>query len=431
MSIICLDLGATFIKGALIDDKKSEVIYSKRYSFPERIKIAPPGAVEFSTQQILESANSLLDELLKKASNPKAILISNQMHGFVLIDQSNHAQTNFISWQDQRNFIYFDELKEKMGERLLSRYGNELKPGHAITTLYALSKMKKLDVANLMPVSLGDFIVSSITLTKPVLHQSNASGIGGFDLVSSDWDKEFWQEVGLGGLDLPKVTNQLHEVGKYNNISVYSAIGDQQASLYGVGLANSGSLSLNIATGSQVSTLSNKYVPGSYQIRPYFDGYFLKTITHIPAGRAINFLLKSFGRECNNKETDDERLSKIWDQAVNEAAKLQATELIVKLSFFPSATGSSGQILNITENNLTLGNLLLASYNNIAQEHYYASQRLENLKNISDILISGGLVAKSEYLKNQLQDLFGMPITLALETEDALIGLAKLYSKIN
>ena len=51
-------------------------------------------------------------------------------------------------------------------------------------------------------------------------------------------------------------------------------------------------LSLNISTGSQVSLLKPKVEFGNFQTRPFFDGRFSITITHIPAGRALNALVK-------------------------------------------------------------------------------------------------------------------------------------------
>ena len=68
-------------------------------------------------------------------------------------------------------------------------------------------------------------------------------------------------------------------------------MGDHQAALAGAFLGER-ELSLNISTGSQASLFTPTWQPGNYQTRPFFDGRFLNTITHIPAGRALNVLFK-------------------------------------------------------------------------------------------------------------------------------------------
>jgi hypothetical protein len=50
-------------------------------------------------------------------------------------------------------------------------------------------------------------------------------------------------------------------------------------------------LSVNISAGAQASLLTSRFQPGGYQTRPYFDGLYLNTVTHIPAGRSLGILL--------------------------------------------------------------------------------------------------------------------------------------------
>lgn len=69
------------------------------------------------------------------------------------------------------------------------------------------------------------------------------------------------------------------------------AIADQQAALLGAGL-EPGWVSVNLATGCQVSVLSDEFST-SVQTRPYFGGRFLHTVTHLPAGRLLAAALRS------------------------------------------------------------------------------------------------------------------------------------------
>ena len=53
-----------------------------------------------------------------------------------------------------------------------------------------------------------------------------------------------------------------------------------------------GELSINISTGSQVSRRTDRLEPGEVQTRAYFHGDLLQTITHLPAGRSLNVLVR-------------------------------------------------------------------------------------------------------------------------------------------
>jgi xylulokinase len=68
---------------------------------------------------------------------------------------------------------------------------------------------------------------------------------------------------------------------------VFTPVGDQQASLLGVGLRED-EVAVNVGTGGQVARILREFSYGThYQTRPYFEDLFLATITHLPAGRLV------------------------------------------------------------------------------------------------------------------------------------------------
>ncbi|MFN8412660.1 MAG: hypothetical protein U0Z26_09760 [Anaerolineales bacterium] len=92
---------------------------------------------------------------------------------------------------------------------------------------------------------------------------------------------------------------------------------------------------------------------GQYQTRPYFDGKYLKTITHIPAGRALNALIKLFAEiPGTSKNTDD-----IWEYIQGEISKIDNTNVDVNLNIFDGPLGAYGYISNMNEDNMTVGNI--------------------------------------------------------------------------
>ena len=113
-------------------------------------------------------------------------------------------------------------------------------------------------------------------------------------------------------------------------------------------------LSLNISTGSQVSLLKSGVAFGNYQTRPFFDGRFLATITHIPAGRALNALV---GLLSELAEAQGLSLADPWPYIARKVGEAGQAELRVDLTFFGSACGDRGEIAHIREAELTVGHL--------------------------------------------------------------------------
>ena len=61
---------------------------------------------------------------------------------------------------------------------------------------------------------------------------------------------------------------------------------------------------------------------GDYQTRPFFDGRFLATITHIPAGRSLNALV---GLLSELAEAQGLSLADPWPYIVREAGEASET----------------------------------------------------------------------------------------------------------
>jgi hypothetical protein len=89
---------------------------------------------------------------------------------------------------------------------------------------------------------------------------------------------------------LPDITWQMRPIGTSDlfGCPVWCAVGDQQAALSGVGLT-ADEVSVNLATGCQVSIRTDQLeFRRGLQTRPFFDGDFLVTKTHLPAGRVLS-----------------------------------------------------------------------------------------------------------------------------------------------
>jgi len=432
MPYVGIDLGATFLKGALLDLETDTVSASMRVPFPDFEPGLLPGRREVRIDAILAAVDRLLSSLLDAAQNRcDGILLCGQMHGTVLLDTGRGTLGNFISWQDSRCLAASDDapapfvhLLSLLGPARVRETGNELRPGIALSTLHAMRLAGELP-RGLTPLSLADAAVWHLTAGEAASDHTNAAGLGLLKVADLTWHREVAELAGLGDLELPRLTEPGTVLGhcqlRNMSIPVHAPLGDQQAALLGAGL-KSRELSLNIATGSQVSALSGTPEAGEAQLRPFPGGQWLRTVTHLPAGRSLNRLLGLLGELAAAQGTpvDDP-----WALASALAEKANPQTLRMDLSFFPAAFGSTGHISNIREDELTAGALFRAALASMA-DNYVRAANLVAPSGWDRLVYSGGLAQKSGLLRHEIERRLGSSNRVAPQAEDTLAGLLHL-----
>lgn len=418
MYTLAIDLGASFLKFGLFRSGNEAPLRSQRAIFPAFIDTSGKKR-EVLTSEILKLVDEGIEQLSSDITDPIDFLISTQMQGFVLVDPaSGKSASHFISWQDLRNTSDWDEIQSCLGEDRLQAIGREIKPGHAVTTLFAMKKAGE-NLNGLMPVSLGDFVAWHLTGACPQMHTSNASSFGCWELSKSQWLTSFISDLGLEKVHWPDAADRLMPLEFGNKRRYLGTYGDFQASLLGAGLKDTESLSANIATGSQVSRLCLS-LPSTFscQIRPYFNGQYLKTVTHLPAGRALNVLLKP--HLAMEHLSLDDVFAKV------DSDPLLLSDLDVNLNLFPTSIGNAGAINNIREDNWSSQNLLRACLTRVAQNIALCRESVDQERQCQRILASGGMLTKSRFLQERLAEACRLPLELTAEHNDSLIGLQRL-----
>jgi sugar (pentulose or hexulose) kinase len=258
---------------------------------------------------------------------------------------------------------------------------------------------------------------------EPAADETLAASFGVYDVGRGRWHEGLLAAAGLDRLTWPRVTRWNEVAGEIvrgsRRIPVYSPVGDQQAALAGALLGES-ELSVNIGTGSQVSVVARTFGDGPGKVRPYFDGRYLQTVTHIPAGRALNVLVRMLTRD------EAAEIDALWHEVESALETLESTDLVVDLSFFPSAFGQRGGISNIHERNLTAGHLFLAAFQNMASNYAAAAEILRPGNEWSSLALSGGIAHRSRRLREIVAARLGCPYRLSPAPEETLTGLACL-----
>ncbi len=437
MRCLGLDLGSSSIKGAVLDLESLAVSHVQSEPFPSPVKGLPPSWFEIDPVAVVDSSRRVLQRLAEFAPDCAGVFVCSQMGGLILATREGKPLTRYLSWRDQRSLVAgasgptpFDAFRARLGEQALSELGGECKAGSATVLLSCLDTLPKGGV----PLSLGDFVLSHLTGSAAQVHPTAAIGL--LNVRNQTWHKEVFARLGWDHLHWPQLADTRVPVGEWEfqgrKIPVYPSFGDQQCALYGAGV-QPGDLSINASTGAQVSRLRSGFQPGNYQTRAYFDGWNLDTITHIPAGRALNALvdlLCECSRGTGQPEFDP------WPyirQTQAEGAHIPAgpAGMEVDLSFFPGPLGDSGAITGITLENLSIGSLFHAALISMAKGFGQCAGRLDGPEAWKSIVLSGGLTHNFPKLKTLLQGVFPkLPQRENPPTEETLCGLMRIAQSV-
>lgn len=433
MKLLALDLGTTFIKGSVLDLETLQIGSIRRQPFPAPLSGLPQLFYEVDPAAVVAAVRTLLGELLTITPAAAGIVWCTQMHGLVLCTATGDARSNFINWQDQRSLTktaqgntYLAAIAAQLSDDEQRTLGNELQPSRPLAYLYWLAQHGQLPTEPVYPVGLADFVLAHLCHAEPSIDATGAAAHCAFDLTTGDWHWDLIRRLGLGELNWPTIRPFGAQVGTLQMngqaLPCYTPIGDHQCALVGA-LLTPDDLSLNISTGSQASMVTTSLRLGDYQTRPFFDGHFLNTITGIPAGRALNHLVRLLSELAHSQGIT---LDDPWSTIADAAAAVQQTDLTVNLAFFASVAGQQGQIGNIHEHNLTVGHLFHAAFQHMAENYAAAAQRLSPDQTWRQIVFSGGLAQKIPVLRTLIQRQFGVETRLCPSSEDTMLGLLAL-----
>ena len=430
MPFVGVDLGTSFIKGAVLDLDNARFTHVRRIPFPDPIPDLDPLLCEYDPRQILTVVSAFIQELADLAAPCDGLVMCTQMHTTVLIDGSNKVHSNCIGWRDQRATMphpsgqgsYYEHYQRRISAVQRRELGNESPVGSPASFLFCLAEQGKLE-AGLTPVTLADFVLSKMCGSQPAVETTNAMAYELLNLTTMKWHSQVIEQLGLKDLQWPKLLAQGEVVGsmvhKDRRIPCYTPVGDYQCALAGAMLEPE-ELSLNISTGSQVSRVTDVLDLGDYQSRPFFDGKFTNTLTHLPAGRSLNVLvdlLTELGRSSGTPVQDP------WLWIRKAADTVSKTDLKVKLSFFPGPCGDKGAISNVGERNLTVGALFRSAFEDMAENYYSCAQCIWPDRSWRNLLLSGGMAHKLPPLRRLIEDRFQSETRLCEVTEDTLSGL--------
>ena len=399
---------------------------------PSPLPSDEPLICESDADDFVSGVRLIIAQLLPTARPCAGVLLCGQMGGLVLSSPNGEALRPYISWMDgratgrhpSRNLSYFEVLAEIVGNRSETLLGNEFRPGLPYSFLFHLQQTGQLDHhRGAIPVTLPDYVAAALCQARPVMEWTSAAGL--LDITGRSFPGTLIADLQLNGLQWPELVDFRHRVGDFrtdgHSLPVYAATGDHQCSLAGTLLRDS-ELSINVATGSQVSMLSVEATTGDYQLRPYFDGLWLKTITNIPAGRALTAIVKLLTEISRESCAADAG----WDYFFRKAEETAVSDIDINLAFFPGAVTGPGHLRKLTEDNLTVGHIARASLEHMACCYDQFGRRISSDAAWTRLVFSGGIAQKSTLLRRLIAEKMNSAFRSAGISEDALYGMVVL-----
>ena len=258
-----LDIGTTSICAVVLDGNGT-VVYTttKANNYHQRNE---NGERTQNPEKIFSLCKEIYCETMKEFKI-KSVGVSGQMHGILYVDCNGQALSPLYSWQDERGNLSFENAT--YAEILSARSGYKMATGFGCTSVFYDYINGLIPKTALSFCTIGDYVAMKLAKkSKPFLNETNAASLGLYDIKNRSWDFQAISRVGLPTSLFPEVSATVTELGKTaEGVSVFTAIGDNQASVYGAEQSPD-TVIVNIGTGSQISVITSEYHTGVYQIR--------------------------------------------------------------------------------------------------------------------------------------------------------------------
>ena len=250
-------------------------------------------------------------------------------------------------------------------------------------------------------------------------------------------DRELLALLGMEGLCLPEVTDGFSPCGEYRpagaavGIPVYPDVGDQQICILGDGL-DCGSLNINIGTATQMSSVctdwESEFYNSIHELRPYFGGKFLRTVTKLPGGRSLQVIADFFADAVRTFTGINMTPPQVWDIIMTIAGDTDAT-LEVKTGFFRGLLYNEGAIKGIDSSNLNCRELASGAFADLARVYDSIIPVIDTSGDAGRIVISGkfGEVVR-EHLR-VLPNARRYDIGIAQDADNSFRGLGMLVGR--
>lgn len=431
MKVLGLDIGTTTISAVVVENGtvlSSVTIQNESFLPSENAweKIQDPEYIRNTSLQVVE-------DLLDRYPEVERIGITGQMHGIVYLNSKGEPVTPLYTWQDGRGDLIFNH-DENYVSYLSKNTGYSLATGYGLVTHFYNLKNGLIPKDATVFCTIQDYVAMVLAgLKAPVIEASDAASFGIFCVERGMFDEAALEKVGISASMLPKLAVSPC-IGTYSDkISIYVAIGDNQASFLGATRGKRDAMLVNVGTGSQFSVYTKEYMQcRGLETRPFPGGGYLLVGASLCGGHAYA-LLESFIRGIVEAVTGTAPDSCYDSMSCILESSLKPKDLPVTKPLFQGSREDPiirGSIRNISTKNFSIKHFIWSLLEGMVTELFEMYEKYICSGGQVVLLVgSGNGLRKNVHLQKCFEEKFGQPIIMSNCNEEAAAGAA-LYAQM-
>ncbi|MBL8156037.1 MAG: xylulokinase, partial [Anaerolineae bacterium] len=262
--ILGIDIGTTNVK-ALLATPDGRVVAQASESYP--LLTPRPGCVEQNPEDwwtgTARVARAVMSQAAAQPEQVKAIGLSGQGAGAVLVDANGQPVRPGIIWMDARSESQCEQMRQRCGPRILAINGKQPAPYNMDPKLIWLAEHEPDSLARAAHSLTTTGYVNLRLTGEAVLNVSDASIPFAFDQAACDWSEELIACFGVPRRLYPRVAPCQHLIGGLlpqaaaamglaAGTPVIAGGEDTSAAGLAVGVSQPGQAMLSLGTGGSI-----------------------------------------------------------------------------------------------------------------------------------------------------------------------------------
>ncbi|WP_067701723.1 xylulokinase [Erwinia sp. ErVv1] len=267
-----IDAGTSEIKTLVINDRGDVVATAGARLSVQR---PHPRWSEQDPAQWWQATQQAIGELRQKVgdkwSQIRAIGLSGQMHGAVLLDRDNRVLRPCILWNDTRSAAECTELTA-MAPDLAAVAGNLAMPGFTAPKLLWVARHEPQIFAQTASVLLPKDYLRWKMCGEKISDMSDAAGTLWLDVARRDWSDSLLAACGLTRDHMPRLVEGSQPAGKLKaelarnwglseEVIIAGGGGDNAASAVGIGAVEPGDAFISLGTSGVLFAVNDRFRP--------------------------------------------------------------------------------------------------------------------------------------------------------------------------
>ena len=322
MNFLGIDIGTGGSRAVVIDEKGTVVASAT----VEHAPFASPqiGWAEQDPRDWWRASSAAIRKVLEsvRAEEIAALSFSGQMHGSVLLDESDNVLRPALLWCDQRTAAQCEQLTALIGaERLIELVCNPAVTGFTLPKLMWVRENEPDIWSRVRSILLPKDYVRFCLSGDKASDVADSSGTLLFDVQNRRWSDEMLGELEIDRATLPAVYESIEITGTVSasgadatglveGTRITAGAGDNAAGAIGMGIVKPGTVSATIGTSGVifvVTDLPKLDLKGRvHTLCHAIPGRWHMTGVTLGAGLSLKWFRENFARDASFAELDTE-----------------------------------------------------------------------------------------------------------------------------